>query len=331
VQTLFRSGPDVAESPAKYAPAHTLRTGERLRLYLELTKARLSAMVLLSTLVAFLVAGRGHLELARLVWTLLGTGLCALSANALNEWWEVDRDALMLRTRSRPLPAGRMSRAHALGVGIGLGIIGQLTLLTLVGALAALLALASLLLYVLVYTPLKPRSPVNTLVGAVCGALPPLVGWAGAAGELGRGAWLLAALLFLWQIPHFLALAWLYREDYARAGFRMLPGVDPSGRLTGALVVVYSLALLPVGLALTLAGVAGSRFAVGYLLLGLLLLVPGLRLRRRLDEPSARRLFVASMIHLPLVLALLLADPAPRVPDTTAPTPPAPTQAEGAP
>jgi len=278
-------------------------------LYAELTKARLSAMVLLTTLAGYLLGARGHVDGARLLWTLLGTGACALGANALNQCLEVERDARMERTRNRPLPSERMSRAHAALAGNLLGAGGFLILLRGATALAAGLALFTLLLYVLIYTPLKPRSSLNTLVGAITGALPPVIGWTAAGRGIDGGAWLLFALLFLWQVPHFLALAWLYREDYLRGGFRMISTEDPSGRLTGLLVVVYSLALLPLAFALPLAGLAGPLFSAGFLILGLGLLLLGLSLRRRRDAVSARRLFLASVIQLPLILALLLFDP----------------------
>jgi protoheme IX farnesyltransferase len=189
---------------------------------------------------------------------------------------------------------------------------GFLILLAGANALAAGLALGTLLIYVLVYTPMKPRSSLNTLVGAVTGALPPVVGWTAAGRGLDWGACLLFALLFLWQMPHFLALAWLYREDYARGGFRMISTEDPSGRLTGFLVVIYSLALLPLAFALPLAGMAGPLFSAGFLALGGMLLVLGLGLRRRRDARSARRLFLASVIQLPLILGLLVLDPTTR-------------------
>jgi heme o synthase len=179
-------------------------------------------------------------------------------------------------------------------------------------ALTAGLALLTVALYLYVYTPLKPRSSLNTLVGAVCGALPPVLGWTAATGRLEAGAWLFGLLLFLWQVPHFLALAWLYREDYARGGFRMLPALDPGGQLTGALSTLYSLALLPLGAAFALAGLVGPGAAAGVALLSLALVAASLQLWRRLDRPSARRLFFASVVVLPLVLVLLLADATPR-------------------
>jgi heme o synthase len=289
--------------------SQTLSIRERLGLYAQLTKARLASLVLMTTLAAYLAAHRGPFDPLELILTMLGTAACAFAANAFNQIWERDRDALMERTRHRPLPSGRLGLGHALGVASGLLVVGQLILFTGTNALTALLALSTVLIYVLLYTPLKTRSSLNTLVGAVCGALPPMLGWTAAAGRLEGGAWLLGLLLFLWQIPHFLALAWLYREDYARGGFRMLAISDPGGQLTGAMTVLYSIALLPLGIAFSMAGLAGPGFVTGYLLLMTLLLALSLRLWRRLDRRSARQLFLASVIVLPLSLILLLVDP----------------------
>lgn len=298
------------------APTATaLRFRDLPGLYVLLTKARLSSLVLATTLVAYLSARRGALDFPELAATMLGAGFCAFSANTFNQAWEKERDALMERTKHRPLPSERLSRRHAVLLGLVLLAAGQAILLAGTNPLTAMLALATVLIYLFIYTPLKPRSSLNTLVGAVCGALPPMLGWTAAAGRLEGGAWLLGLLLFIWQIPHFLALAWLHREDYARAGFRMLPATDPAGRLTGALAVLYSLALLPLGVAMSMTGMAGPAFAVGYLLLNAVLVALSLRLWRRLDRRSARQLFLATVIVLPLALGLLLADPGARTPD----------------
>ncbi len=281
-------------------------------LYVVLTKARLSSLVLVTTLVAYLMARRGPLDPVELLATLVGTALCAFCANTLNQVWERDRDAIMDRTRHRPLPSGRLSRRHAVTLALLMLVAGQTILLLGTNLLTAGLALSTVLIYVLIYTPMKPRSSLNTLVGAVCGALPPMLGWTAAAGRLEGGAWLLGLLLFLWQIPHFLALAWLYRDDYARAGFRMLPAIDAAGQLTGALTVLYSLALLPLGVAFAMTGLTGPHFAAGFMLLMLVLVVLSVRLWRRLDRRSARQLFLASVIVLPLALILLLMGPTDR-------------------
>jgi heme o synthase len=278
-----------------------------VRAYLELGKARLCSFIVLTAGVAFILADRAAVDWTRLAWTLLGTGLAALGANALNQWCEVGRDACMARTCRRPLPTQRLTRRAALAFGLLTGFGGPLLLAVTQNKLAGGLALAALVLYVGLYTPMKLWTPLNTLVGAVVGALPPLIGWAAANGRLDAGAWILAGVLFLWQIPHFLALACLYREDYARSGFRMLPVVDQQGYLTGHIAVLYTLALLPVAALLTLAGVAGWTYACGSLVLGATLLVLSLGLQRQRSRLAARRLFVGSLVYLPVLLALLVA------------------------
>lgn len=265
-------------------------------------------MVVFTAGVGYAMATPGGIDWTRLGLTLFGTFLAAAGANALNQWVEVSRDARMRRTCGRPLPTRRLTEAAALKFGLTAGLGGPLLLASVVEPLAGLLALAALVIYVLAYTPLKVRTPLNTLVGAVVGALPPLVGWAAAAGRLEAGAWSLAGILFAWQVPHFLALAWLYREDYARSGFRMLPVVDPAGHLTACVAVVYTLLLLPVALVLTLVGTCGWMYAAGSLALGGLFLAASIALERRRSERAARRLFVASLIYLPLLLGLMLCD-----------------------
>ncbi len=279
---------------------------------LQLAKFRLSLLVVLTAGVGLVVASHGGVDRARLAWTCLGVALAAFGANALNQVQEMRLDALMERTRGRPLPAGRIGRRAALALGLGWAGGGVALLALLVSGPAAALTLANVALYNLAYTPLKTRSTLCTLVGAVCGALPPLIGWVAAAGTVGLGGWILAAVLFVWQVPHFLSLAWLYRADYERGGFRMLPVLDRAGRVTTRLLVLYALALLPLGVAATLAGMAGRLFAFGSLLLGAWLAATGLRLWRDRSDASARRVFLASLAYLPLLLGLLVADAAPR-------------------
>jgi protoheme IX farnesyltransferase len=293
--------------------------------YLELAKARLCALVLVTTTVGFILASSTTLNWPLLLATLLGTAAAAFGANAFNQYLEADRDARMRRTAGRPLPTGRLTPWQARTFALTMTITGPVLLALLAKPLAAVLALLTALIYVLGYTPLKVRTPLNTLVGAVVGAIPPMIGWAAATGRLDFGAWLLGAILFFWQIPHFLALAWLYREDYARGGFRMLPVVDHDGGLTGRIVVLYSLILLPLGLSITLAGLAGLWYAAGAALLGLGLLAAGVRLYRQRQAADARRVFLASVIYLPLLPGLMVADrrapaaaPAPAAPPTVA-------------
>jgi len=288
-------------------------SNQLIKSYLQLTKARLSALVLLTTAVGFALGANvaGTVSAIAFVGTLLGTALAAGAANALNQIIEIPLDAKMERTRDRPLPSGTLSRRHALAVAIGLGVAGIATLLLLSTPIAAALALLTILLYVLLYTPLKTRSTLNTLVGAVCGAIPPMIGWVGATGTLAPGAWALAGILFIWQIPHFLALAWLYRADYERGGFVMLPVLDRSGQVTCQIVVSTSLMLIPMALTATLLGLAGWIYAAGSVLLGLGMFVLAVWLYRDRTHANARRVFLASLVYLSAVLVLLVADQGP--------------------
>jgi protoheme IX farnesyltransferase len=288
------------------------------RVYADLTKARLSMLVLLTTLVGFVIAQNGGgFDGLRLLWTLVGTALAAGSANAFNQVIEIARDASMHRTRTRPLPAGTIGRTHATVVAALMGVTGLLVLWLGVGALPAALALISLLVYVAIYTPLKTRSTLNTLVGAVCGALPPMIGWSAATGGLEGGAWALGGLLFVWQIPHFLALAWLYREDYERGRYAMLPLLDRTGRMTAQIVVLTSLMLIPIALTTTLLGLAGWTFTLGSIALGGWMGWRGLKMYQTRSDAAARRVFLASLVYLSTVMILLVADRGPVSAPTT--------------
>ena len=282
-----------------------------LRSYMQLTKVGLNGLVVFTTFVGFVVASPEAPNAVRLVWTLAGTALAALGASAINQWIERRRDALMLRTRKRPLPSGRISAPAGLLAGLSLALGGDTLLFVLVNPLTAMLALIVQLTYLLIYTPLKVRTPLATFAGAVCGAIPPMMGYSAVTGGLPAGAWILGAVLFAWQIPHSLALAWLYREDYLRGGYRLLPILETNGRTTSHAVLLYTAALLPLALALVLAGQAGVVFAAGACVLGVLLLVSGYRLYLTRSEFEARRLFLASIAYLPLLLILLLLDSEP--------------------
>ncbi|UCF68359.1 MAG: protoheme IX farnesyltransferase [Acidobacteriota bacterium] len=293
------------------SPESGPKIGEHIGLYLALTKARLSTLVVGTTLVGFLLGARGQAEPWLLILTLMGTALAAGGVNGLNQWLEADRDALMERTRHRPLPSGRMSPTHAFVVSYVMTAAGLVVLLVFVNALTALLAALVVAVYMFVYTPLKTRSTLNTVVGAICGALPPMMGWTAATGELATGAFVLAGILFVWQMPHFLALAWLHREDYERGGYRMLPLIDGEGLLTCSLVVLYSLALVPLALMATLIGVTGLTFAVGAIVLGAAMAAVGFGLLRRRTRRQARWVFLASLAYLPLLLGLMVVDARP--------------------
>jgi protoheme IX farnesyltransferase len=276
-----------------------------------LVKARLSLMVLATTLVGFLIAAPSSIDWIRLAWTLAGTFLSAASAAALNQAIEVRHDARMHRTANRPVAAGRMSVAWAVVIGFALGYAGCFILAVRANLLACGLSALTIVLYAAVYTPLKRLTTMNTIVGAVVGAIPPMIGWAAASEGLQRGAWVLALLLFTWQLPHFFALAWLHREDYERGGFRMLPSV-PGGELIAAQTsVLGSLLLVPIGLMVTLLGLAGIASAAVCALAGLGMTWFAVAHLRRLDRPSARNLFLASLVYLPVVLLAISADRGP--------------------
>jgi protoheme IX farnesyltransferase len=298
------------------APA--LASGEatsRFNRYLVLTKSRLSGLVVFTTAIGSLVVSPLPLletiGSATFAFTLLGTALAAAGANALNQVVERDLDRNMRRTRTRPLPAGTMTPRHALITSLALAIAGPTLLWATTNALTAFLALLTIALYVWVYTPLKTRSPLCTMVGAVCGAIPPMMGVTAITGRITIEAWLLFAILFVWQIPHFLALAWYHRDDYARGGFRMLPLVDGNGSKTCVSVLLYSLALVPMGFAATLSGMAGWAFTIGSIALGGWFAHRGWQLYRERNTYRARRVFMASLLYLPVLLLLMVADRGP--------------------
>ncbi|MCA8961884.1 MAG: heme o synthase, partial [Planctomycetes bacterium] len=261
----------------------------------------------------------GQLEMGPLVATMVGTTLVAMAASILNQLWEVRFDRRMERTRGRPLVTGRVGSIAAVAASIVTAGLGLWILVEGTHALTAGLALATLLSYVLVYTPLKRRATANTLVGAVPGALPILIGWSAASGTLSGASGSLFAILFFWQVPHFLAIAWIYREDYARGGFRMLSVTDPTGRRSGAMAVIYTLCLIAVSMGPSLLGVTGWFSVWAAPMSGIIMLVPAWRFAFATTEENARSLFVASLVHLPLLLGILLCDPTPRLFSGTAP------------
>ena len=282
--------------------------GTRLADYLALTKPEVTSLVLVTTLVGFYVASPGALDLVLLLHTLIGTALVAGGTTAFNHYLERDDDARMRRTAQRPLPAGRLPSRTAFFFAAVLSAGGILYLALLVNLLASFLGFLTWASYLFLYTPLKKRTTLCTAVGAFPGAMPPLIGWAAARHQLNAEAWVLYAILFLWQFPHFLSIAWMYRDDYARGRILMLPVVDPSGTATGRQILLYSLALLPAGLAPTFLGMAGTIYFVGALVLGLLFLRVAARAARTHSTQSARQLLHASVAYLPLLFALLMLD-----------------------
>ena len=278
--------------------------------YLELTKPSVVWLILMSTAVGFYVGAVEPVSYLLLLHTLLGTALLAGGTGALNQWLEREADGKMRRTERRPLPAGRLQPPPALVFGVTVSVAGTLYLIWAVNLLSALLGLLTLASYLFLYTPLKTRTPLSTLVGAFPGAMPPLIGWAAAGNGIGIEALVLFAMLFLWQFPHFYAIAWMYREDYARAGILMLPVVEPDGVSTSRQVICYAALLVPLSAAPAVLGIAGSYYLAGALALSLGYLYAGLLLARRRTIAQARRLLQASIIYLPLVYILLVIDKA---------------------
>jgi protoheme IX farnesyltransferase len=274
--------------------------------YVELTKPRITMLVVCTTLVGFVVAGPHPVSLLALLHTLLGTALVAAGASSMNMAVEWELDARMRRTESRPIPSGRISVLRASGFAAVLSLSGLLYLLAFANALAASLAAVTELLYLFAYTPLKKKTTLCTLVGAVPGAIPPMIGWAGATNRLDYQAWWLFSILFLWQIPHFLSIAWLYRADYARGGFKMLPTADPHGVITSRQILVETSALIIVSLLPSIYGAAGLLYTAGAAGLGVLFLSTGLRLARSKSNRAARMVLVSSVLYLPALLALIV-------------------------
>jgi protoheme IX farnesyltransferase len=273
----------------------------------ELSKARLSFLVLLTTLVGFLLGWRGPMNYTLLFSTLLGTALSAAGASALNQWLERDLDALMARTSDRPLPARRMHPSDALLFGLLCSGSGVAILAFLANPLTALLAGLTILVYAALYTPLKRFTELNTLVGAIPGALPPLLGWTAATDHMGLGGWVLFLILWFWQMPHFLAIAWLYRDQYAAAGFKMLSTRDPDGWSTAWQALIYSIALLAVSLLPRILGMASPYYFFAALALGAAMIHLAVAFIRNRNDAASRRLFFASIIYLPLLLGALIA------------------------
>jgi protoheme IX farnesyltransferase len=276
--------------------------------YWTLTKPEVNFLVLVSALVGFYLAAPGAVNGWLLFHTLMGTLLVASGTGTLNQYLERRTDALMRRTANRPLPAGRLRRGEALWFGILLSVAGGAELWIAANPLTSALALATLGTYLLFYTPLKRQTPLCTLVGAFPGAMPPLIGWAAVRNGLSGQAWMLYAILFLWQFPHLLAIAWMYREDYARAGLQMLPRNDHDGRATVRQIIACTLALLPVSLIPAFTGHAGRVYAVGAGILGAGFLYYGARMAAQRTNALAKQLLMASIIYLPLVLTLLMID-----------------------
>ena len=276
--------------------------------YVQLTKPRITFLVIVTTFIGFLLASAGPIEYGLLFHTMLGTAMVAAGASALNMVLESDADARMKRTENRPIPSGRLSSLQALSFGAILSATGLLYLVIFVNPLTSALAAVTIVLYLFAYTPLKKKTSLCTVVGAIPGAIPPMMGWTAVQGSIGFQAWWLFCILFLWQLPHFLAIGWLYREDYARGGFPMLPVTDTDCIQTSRQVIINTIALVVVSVLPSFVGLSGKMYLVGALVLGILFLIMGIRLSQTKSSLSARQLLLASVLYLPLLLSLLVLD-----------------------
>jgi protoheme IX farnesyltransferase len=279
---------------------------ERIAAFVELTKPRITFLIVLTSAAGFYLASVGSVNYRLLLSSMFGITLLSSGVATINQYMERDLDGLMRRTANRPLPTGKLLPWEALAFGGGLIVLSEIYLAVLVNPLTALMGLTVIAGYLFGYTPLKTKTSLSTMVGAFPGAVPPLIGWTAARGELSLEAWVLFAIMFLWQFPHFLAIAWMYREDYARAGILMLPVVEPEGRVTSQQIVVYTVMLLPVSLLPYALGVSGKIYLVGAAILGLLFLYSSIRAAISLSRQEARRLLLASVIYLPLLFILMV-------------------------
>jgi protoheme IX farnesyltransferase len=285
-----------------------LNLRERALAYLELTKPRIAILLVLSSAAGFYVASSAGFEPLLFIHAMVSITLLAFGVSTLNQYIERDIDPLMARTAERPLPTGRVTPNEALVFGIVQCVVAELYLLLMVNVLTALLGMVVIVGYVFLYTPMKTRTSLSTVVGAIPGALPPLMGWTAATNKITVVAWALFATQFLWQFPHFLSIAWLYRKQYANAGIKMLPVVEPTGKLNGQQIVLFSVMLLPVSLAPYFFQISGLIFLVGAVLLGLWFVCASIQAARTKSDEMARKLLLVSVIYLPLFFLLMVAD-----------------------
>lgn len=284
----------------------SLMLRERIAAYIELTKPRITLLIVLVAAAGFSLGARGSFDYSKFTHALLGIALLCSGVATLNQYMERDLDRLMRRTAARPLPSGRLTPQQAFIFGILLTTLAEAYLALFVNPLTALLGLTVIVGYVLCYTPLKTRTSLSTAIGALPGAMPPLMGWTAATNQINLEAWVLFAILFLWQFPHFLAIAWMYREDYARAGIGMLPVVDVKGRVTGQQIILYTLLLIPVSLLPVALGISGTIYFYGALLFGALFLWSSVRVSLSATRQDARRLLLTSVLYLPALFLLMV-------------------------
>ncbi len=279
---------------------------EKLAAYLELTKPRIAFMLVLTSAAGFYLGADKGFDVMLFVNSMIGILLLAFGVATLNQVWERKSDALMERTASRPLPTQKVSFVEALVFGISLCVVAEIYLAFLVNQLTAILGLVVFVGYVLLYTPLKKYTSASTAIGALPGAMPPLMGWTASANEITLGAWILFSIIFLWQFPHFLAIAWMYKEQYAKAGIKMLPVLEPEGKITARQIVFFTSLLFPVSIAPFFIGLAGWVYLVGASLLGIWFLMASIKTARAKSVEQARKLLLVSVIYLPLLFALMV-------------------------
>jgi heme o synthase len=284
----------------------SLTTKEKFAAFTELTKPRITFLIVLTAAAGYFLGSSGRIAYLNFLNAMLGIALLSSGVGTINQFMERDLDRLMRRTAARPLPSGRVSASEALMFGAGLIVLAEVYLAIFVNPLTAVLGLSVVAGYLFLYTPLKTKTTLSTVVGAFPGAMPPLMGWTAASNHLDFAGWLLFSILFLWQFPHFLAIAWMYREDYGRAGIVMLPVVEPDGRLTAQQIVVYTILLLPVSLMPTMAGMTGRVYFFAAFVLGLMYLYFSVKAAFTLSRQSARRLLLASVLYLPLLFLFMV-------------------------
>lgn len=279
---------------------------EKLAAFFELTKPRIAFMLVLTSAAGFYLGSKGSFDFLLFINSIIGITLLAFGVATLNQFIERRTDALMERTAKRPIPTQKVTATEALIFGLILTVSAEIYLAFLVNYLTAVLGLVVIVGYVLLYTPLKTKTSASTAIGAIPGAMPPLMGWTSSANEITLGAWVLFALLFLWQFPHFLAIAWMYKEQYRKAGILMLPVVEPEGRLTAIQIVTFTLMLIPISLAPFFIGVAGTVYLIGASVLGLWFLISSIQTARAKSVEKARKLLLVSVLYLPVIFALMV-------------------------
>ena len=291
---------------AEIHAAKAVGVREKLAAFLELTKPRIAFMLVLTSAAGFYMGSGGTFKFVLFVNSMLGIAFLAFGVATLNQFWERKTDRLMERTAGRPLPTQKITPADALIFGILLCTAAEIYLFFLVNALTAFLGIIVIVGYVFLYTPLKTRTSLSTAIGALPGAMPPLMGWTSSANEITLGAWAVFALLFLWQFPHFLAIAWMYREQYANAGIKMLPVVEPEGKITARQIVVFTVLLLPVSVSPYFIGMTGIIYLIGSILLWMWFMNASIRAARSKSVAKARQLLMVSVLYLPMIFALMV-------------------------